>query len=89
VVNLMDVLVTGGAGFVGRWFVEHLLVAGHRVVCVDNLQPGGGGLHPSEWPLFEPLKFQSFDYLEVDCREFFADYLTSKGSAGGGATPQV
>lgn len=33
-------LVTGGAGFVGRWVVKHLIAAGHRVLVLDNLENG-------------------------------------------------
>ncbi len=36
----MNVLVTGGAGYVGSVVTEGLLKAGHRVVVVDNLQQG-------------------------------------------------
>jgi len=33
----MRVLVTGGAGFIGRHICERLLKDGHEVVCMDNL----------------------------------------------------
>ncbi|MCC6454974.1 MAG: NAD-dependent epimerase/dehydratase family protein [Caldilineaceae bacterium] len=36
----MNVLVTGGAGFIGSHVAEALLNAGHRVVIVDNLHTG-------------------------------------------------
>jgi len=32
----MNVLVTGGAGFIGSHLVERLLEEGHRIVCLDN-----------------------------------------------------
>ncbi len=36
----MDVLVTGGAGYIGSHTVHHLLLSGHDVVVVDNLSRG-------------------------------------------------
>jgi UDP-glucuronate decarboxylase len=33
-------LVTGGAGFLGSHLCERLINAGHRVICIDNLQTG-------------------------------------------------
>jgi dTDP-glucose 4,6-dehydratase len=33
-------LVTGGAGFLGSHLCNHLLSAGNRVICVDNLDTG-------------------------------------------------
>lgn len=36
----MNILVTGGAGFIGRWVVKRLLGEGHRVVACDNLSNG-------------------------------------------------
>ena len=33
-------VVTGGAGFLGSHLCERLLGAGHRVICVDNLETG-------------------------------------------------
>jgi UDP-glucose 4-epimerase len=39
----MQVLVTGGAGFIGSHVVDVLIEAGHRVSVVDNLWEHGGG----------------------------------------------
>lgn len=36
----LSVLVTGGAGFIGRWVVLRLLDQGHRVLALDNLAAG-------------------------------------------------
>ncbi|ABS35011.1 dTDP-glucose 4,6-dehydratase [Clostridium botulinum] len=36
----MNILVTGGAGFIGRWVVKTLLLEGHEVVALDNLSNG-------------------------------------------------
>jgi dTDP-glucose 4,6-dehydratase len=33
-------VVTGGTGFLGSHLCEHLLGAGHRVICLDNLDTG-------------------------------------------------
>lgn len=36
----MNMLVTGGAGFIGRWVVKRLLEDGHKVWVLDNLSNG-------------------------------------------------
>lgn len=36
----MNILVTGGAGFIGRWVVKKLLEEDHTVVALDNLSNG-------------------------------------------------
>ncbi|GAB2719755.1 dTDP-glucose 4,6-dehydratase [Paenibacillus thermoaerophilus] len=36
----MNMLVTGGAGFIGRWVVKRLLDDGHRVWVLDDLSNG-------------------------------------------------
>ncbi len=36
----MNILITGGAGFIGSHFADQLLGAGHRVTIVDNLSSG-------------------------------------------------
>lgn len=36
----MNILVTGGAGFIGRWVTKELLNNGHRIITLDNLSNG-------------------------------------------------
>jgi GDP-L-fucose synthase len=67
----MRALVTGGAGFVGRHLCHALLQAGWDVTCVDPIVPRTGGMHPTRWPLFDPLKHRGFRFLELDCRSYF------------------
>lgn len=64
------VLITGGAGFVGRHFTEYFLKNGYAVWCVDPLVPGTGGLNPFDW-YFNPYQYGNFAFFEEDCRAFF------------------
>lgn len=71
--HMKRVLITGGAGFVGRHFVRHFLDHGHHVVCVDNIVPLTGGIDPaSGWPLFDPRDYDQFEFVNQDCRDYFA-----------------
>lgn len=49
----MNVLVTGGAGFIGSHVAEALLKAGHRVVIVDNLHSGNRANIPAGATFYE------------------------------------
>ena len=49
----MNILITGGAGFIGSYVSEALLADGHRVVALDNLDPQIHGENP-RWPSYMP-----------------------------------
>ena len=69
---MRKVLITGGAGFVGRHFVRHFLENGDEVHAVDCVAPLTGGIDPATgWPLFEPRDFSNFKFRREDCRDFF------------------
>ena len=66
------ILITGGAGFVGRRFCRRFLDAGHEVVCVDPVAADTGGVDPSKgWPLFSPNDYSNFHFEKTDCRTWF------------------
>lgn len=66
------VLITGGAGFVGRHFTKRLLEQGDAVTVVDLVAQHTGGIDPDAgWPLFDPRDFDQFSFAREDCREWF------------------
>lgn len=69
------VLVTGGAGFVGRHLCYALLERGDEVSCVDSIVPLTGGIDPKNdngWPLYNPFDYKNFSFFKEDCRDYFA-----------------
>ena len=68
--NRKQVLVTGGAGFLGSHLCERLLSDGHDVVCVDNFYTGSKDniAHLLGEPNFELMRHDiTFPlYLEID-----------------------
>ncbi len=57
----MNILVTGGAGFIGRWVVKRLLDDGHRVVALDNLSNG-------RLENIEEFKDRNFKFIKGDIK---------------------
>jgi len=72
----MKVLITGGAGFVGRHFAKKLLEDRNEVHVVDSLTSNSGAIDvQSGWPLFEPRDFSNFHWTELDCRHYFKENI--------------
>jgi nucleoside-diphosphate-sugar epimerase len=69
---MAKILVTGGAGFVGRHLIARLLADKHEVHCVDPIVPLTGGIDPEQgWPLFDPRDHAGFHFYKEDCRSWF------------------
>ncbi len=58
----MQVLITGGAGYLGSVLSQHLLCAGHSVVVIDNLLYGGR-------PLLSSAGSDGFKFVRGDIRD--------------------
>lgn len=69
----MQVLLTGGAGYVGSVLVPKLLKLGHEVTVIDNLMYGGNGLLANH-------KHENFNFYYGDIRnkEFLLPHLKDK-----------
>ncbi|MEI7026557.1 NAD-dependent epimerase/dehydratase family protein [Paenibacillus sp. y28] len=64
----MNILVTGGAGFICSHIVDRLIGEGHRVAVVDNLSTGNRAfLHPQ-------ALFWHMDILDTHLTELFAAF---------------
>ena len=74
----MNVLVAGGAGYIGSHAVKRLCETGHRVVVVDNLFRGHREAVPESAPLFPidindtPLLTDVLTRQKIDCVMHFA-----------------
>jgi GDP-L-fucose synthase len=68
---MKKILITGGAGFVGRRFVKYFLEKKNKVIVVDNIADYTGGIHPKKWLTFNPYDYKNFKFVKEDCRKWF------------------
>jgi len=65
----MNVLVTGGAGFVGRHVVKKMSALGYDITVVDNLV-SESAIHPNDWmPHLKPNK--EITFIHQDATKYF------------------
>lgn len=68
----MNILVAGGAGFIGSHLIDSLLEAGHKVICVDKLIMGKQNIeHVSGNENFKFYQMELADQKSVD--KIFSD----------------
>jgi len=59
----LNIVVTGGAGFIGSHLCDRLIQRGHRVYCVDNLFTGAfANIRPL-------INHRNFEFIEHDVRD--------------------
>jgi len=64
----MNILITGGAGFIGSWLIEALVASGHQMVVVDNLSPQIHGAIPqAQMPW---LCNKAVEFIRADIRDY-------------------
>jgi dTDP-glucose 4,6-dehydratase len=74
-------LVTGGAGFLGSHLCDELLLRGHHVVCVDNLETGSlKNIEHIRSPAFEFLMKDIVEPYFVERQIDFVYHLASPAS---------
>ncbi|MBB6215735.1 nucleoside-diphosphate-sugar epimerase [Anaerosolibacter carboniphilus] len=71
----MNILVTGGAGFIGRWVVKKLLEDGHDVWILDNLS---NGRRENIEEFFHMDHFKGFIYGDIKDRKLLSELFKNK-----------
>jgi len=71
--DFMNILVTGGAGFIGSHLCRQLLKQGHYVICLDNFFTGSieniKDLRAN--PNFELIRHDIVDTIHIECDQIY------------------
>ena len=77
----MNILITGGAGYIGSVTANYLIDNGHKIFLIDNLSTGIKRKYSKEMPVFlnqilQIEKFgQNFQKNKIDIVIHFAAYI--------------
>ncbi|NCQ16138.1 NAD-dependent epimerase/dehydratase family protein, partial [Candidatus Falkowbacteria bacterium] len=76
------ILITGGVGFIGSYLCEKYLEAGHKIICLDNLQTTGSTKNIEKLLGKRDFKFIKHDIIEpINFREK-VDWLFNLACSG-------
>ena len=64
---MKNILITGGAGFIGSNLALALIVKGHKITVLDNLSPQIHGENPEQSELFLKIK-NKVKFIKGDVR---------------------
>lgn len=68
----MNILITGGAGYIGSHTALELVKVGHSVICIDNgcnAYVAGKGEHPESLKRVQEITGKKIAYYDVDIRD--------------------
>lgn len=68
-----QILVTGGAGFLGSHLCKRLLDAGHRVICIDNFSTGlkRNVSHLTSFNTFSIIEHDIVEPIDIEADEIY------------------
>lgn len=67
-ISTMNILITGGAGYIGSHTIVELIEAGHEVVSIDNLSKNTGKLNKG----IEQIVGREIEFHQLDSSDFKA-----------------
>ena len=76
----MNIVVTGGAGFIGTHLIEKLVMRGDNVIVIDNLLTG------SKENVSNFEKYENYSFINLDVQNYIkiegdVDYVLHLASA--------
>ena len=71
-----NVLITGGAGFVGRHFTKKYCDLGYNVTIVDNMI-SESSIELSKWPKNLQSSNCNIKFYKMDCRDYFKSSISN------------